>query len=107
MRSGKGGKKKQYLILPKIWRPKVLGGGRAQCYPPKLGCPHPTQRCRDKTYIIRSVLHDLWGTVEYDIAQLTCMCSTELKALFDPANGREPSLEERIANDKHDKINQI
>ena len=35
------------------------------------------------------------------------MCSTELKALFDPASGKEPSLEEMIANDKHDTINQI
>ena len=28
------------------------------------------------------------------------MCSTELKALFDPASGRDPSLEKIIANDK-------
>ena len=66
------------------------------------------------------------GTVGYDIAQLTCMCilsklcifcilcilltcmcSTELKALFDPASGRDPSLEKMIANDKQDTINQI
>ena len=47
------------------------------------------------------------GTVGYDIAQLTCMCSTELKAFLDPASGREPSLGEMIANDKLDTINQI
>ena len=37
-------------------------------------------------------LGDLWFTLDGWIG-LTCICSTELRALLEPARGKEPSLE--------------
>ena len=100
--SSEKGVKKQVSYFANFLGTSYEGEGISDI--PETRCPNPP---RDAVTRLISGVCYMCGTVEYDIAQLTCMCSTELKALFDPASGRDPSLEDMIANNKQDTINQI
>ena len=108
MSSEKGVKKELSDFAKDFGSQGSRNGKGTAVLPPKLGCPHPhpdmqRQDLYQEWFIMICVA--LWDMILFSsrvyvymrilcilCILLTCMCSTELKALFDPASGREPSL---------------